>query len=317
MTYDGYQELKLFVEEQKRPKFNVFASTNKSNLVRWSMKLSANSHHALHGIWVERYRQVLRNVKATDKGAQLHKGNVSVWNEIMNNVMRRRKLLETFKEQAIEVLTIASTSAATEAIQLLNADNNNNVDSNANDGDDNADDNHNNADNDDDSNVNDGDSDTNDGDDNNANDDDLGAESDLDQGSEHVLYPYAVKKKVNGKLEPIDKQNIQAHLTQGNTMLGLMNNHVIRLICKDKVTVTEEETIKLLLSSVINLLDRSIYQTMANIFSSQQLKLLGTHSLFDSDKVYGLDLPSVALLDEIIDNCKDLDAFLHRIMTER
>ncbi|KAI8328996.1 hypothetical protein BC941DRAFT_457516 [Chlamydoabsidia padenii] len=84
----------------------------------------------------------------------------------MNKVIRWRKLLETFKEQAIEVLTVASTSAATEAVQLFNANNGN-------------------------SNTNGDNNDTN-YDNTNADDGDLGTESDLDQAREALKRGIAI-----------------------------------------------------------------------------------------------------------------------------
>lgn len=57
---------------------------------------------------------------------------------------------------------------------------------------------------------------------------------------------------------------------------------------------------RLLLSNVVNLMDNSMHLALKDIFSPRQLEFLNEHDTFETN--YGLDLPSLALLDNIVDN---------------
>lgn len=47
-------------------------------------------------------------------------------------------------------------------------------------------------------------------------------------------------------------------------------------------------------------MDNSMHLALKDIFSPRQLEFLNEHDTFETN--YGLDLPSLALLDNIVDN---------------
>lgn len=57
---------------------------------------------------------------------------------------------------------------------------------------------------------------------------------------------------------------------------------------------------RLLPSNVVNLLDKSTYDSMSRLFSSRQLQLLTKHDAFDFETNHVLDLPTENLLNNII-----------------
>lgn len=71
---------------------------------------------------------------------------------------------------------------------------------------------------------------------------------------------------------------------------------------------------KLLLSSVINFVDNLIYVEMRLMLSTRQLNDLERNTTFD-DITFGLDLPTLQLLDKTVDKCHDLNTLLIKITT--
>lgn len=57
-----FMELQTFVRENERPTFLRFVKQNKENMVYWSVPLSSTTATALHGIWYERFKQVVNSL---------------------------------------------------------------------------------------------------------------------------------------------------------------------------------------------------------------------------------------------------------------
>ncbi|CAO3681609.1 unnamed protein product [Rhizopus stolonifer] len=128
-----------------------------------------------------------------------------------------------------------------------------------------------------------------------------------------LLYPFGAKK-ILGKLTSDDLQKIKSFEIKESSIVARMKKHVITLLLKNTLTPTETETTKLLLSSVINLVDNLIYVEMRHMLSTRQLNDLERTTIFD-DINFGLDLPTLQLLDKTVDKCHDLNTLLIRITT--
>lgn len=57
MTYAGYEELKNYLNGNRKPSFIKFVNDNIDMLPMWSSEENANTGPALFGIWYERYKQ--------------------------------------------------------------------------------------------------------------------------------------------------------------------------------------------------------------------------------------------------------------------
>ncbi|CAO3625913.1 unnamed protein product [Mucor hiemalis] len=91
-----------------------------------------------------------------------------------------------------------------------------------------------------------------------------------------------------------------------------MKKQVIKLLLKNSLTTAESETLKLLLSSVVNFLDSIIYTEMRQMLPAQQLKVLERNTVFD-DISFGVGIDILRLLDETVNSCYDLNTLLIRI----
>jgi hypothetical protein len=128
-----------------------------------------------------------------------------------------------------------------------------------------------------------------------------------------LLYPFGTKK-ILGKLTSDDVQKIKSFEIKESSIVARMKKHVITLLLKNSLTPTETETMKLLLSSVINFVDNLIYVEIRHMFLTRQLNDLERNTIFD-DITFVLDLHTLQLLDKTVDKCHDLNTLLIRITT--
>lgn len=120
-------------------------------------------------------------------------------------------------------------------------------------------------------------------------------------------------KKILGKLTRDDVQKIKFFEIKESSIVARIKKHVITLLLlKNSLIPTETETMKLLLSSVINFVDYLIYAQMRHILLTRQLNDLERNTIFDNI-TFGLDVPTLQLLHETVDKCHDLNTLLIRI----
>ncbi|KAI7898002.1 uncharacterized protein BX663DRAFT_556200 [Cokeromyces recurvatus] len=82
-----------------------------------------------------------------------------------------------------------------------------------------------------------------------------------------LLYPFGAKK-ILGKLSSDDVQKIKCFGIKESSIVALMKKHMITLLLRNSLTPTETETMKLLLSSVINFVENLIYVEMRHMLST-------------------------------------------------
>ncbi|KAF7726722.1 hypothetical protein EC973_008496 [Apophysomyces ossiformis] len=238
---------------------------------------------------------MLIEVKGHDRSAKKVKYDDLFWNAIMADTNRRRKLAGVYNERALELLTTAAEPAmqeAQQAIQLYSARGTTNSHSPAAAA---TNDNHLAA---------------------TATTDDHHAAAAAHEATGNGLFSFA-ERKFKGEMVAEENARLSTYMTQGRTIREKMINHAIHLLSKSRHTMLEKELIKLLLSGVINFLDHSTYEAMKSIFTTRQLDLLAKPDNFNRGK-YGLDLPSIAMLNDIVDNSgKDLDSLLQRTQHEK
>ncbi|KAG1451944.1 hypothetical protein G6F56_007952 [Rhizopus delemar] len=215
--------------------------------------------------------------------------NYLIWNSILDKSRRRKRL--SYHEAALDMLIEAQHSATEEGRRLLNpgtmafhssdfgeisADENAQVVDEANKG--------------------------------NSSSENRETDVPLD-----LLYPFGAKKILE-KLTRDDVEKIKSFEIKETGIMARMKKHVTTLLLKSSLTPTETETMKLLLSSVINLVDNLIYTEMRHMLLTRQLSELEQNTIFD-DITFGLDVPTLQLLDETVDKCHDLNTLLIRITT--
>lgn len=54
-------ELKHFVQTHRCPRFPSFIREHQNDIALWSVGLAANSAARLHGIWLNRYKELLED----------------------------------------------------------------------------------------------------------------------------------------------------------------------------------------------------------------------------------------------------------------
>jgi hypothetical protein len=113
-----------------------------------------------------------------------------------------------------------------------------------------------------------------------------------------LLYPLAAKK-ILGKLTEDDKNDLLKYNLKQEDIDSQILKHIIHLLLKNTITTIEEETMKLLLSGVINLVDSSIFTVIKSILSPNYFNDLEEDSALD-DISYGLDISTLQLLNKTI-----------------
>ncbi|KAI8147263.1 hypothetical protein BJV82DRAFT_381489 [Fennellomyces sp. T-0311] len=293
--YSGYEELKAFVQNHKQPIFKNFIKENQGNLAIWSVNLGAYSARILNGIWVERYKQVLMEVRGTAVCAKNTKFKELLWNDIMASVSRRRKLAKTYIDEGINTLTEVAPLASREAKRAIEQWSR---PSSSNNG--------------------------------------AGPPTTTHMNNSSPIAPTTATasssrpypepqretneflfsvaaKKLRNEVDPLETAQLQTYVTEGHTIRDKMTNHAIHLLSKKNLTLLETELVKLLLCSVVNLLDPLAHEAMKAIFTDKQLENLMKNDTFDQEK-YGIDLMALAKLNEIVENCKSLESLLKTVL---
>lgn len=298
MTYSGYEELKSYLNGNKKPSFIKFVNDNIDMLPLWSVEDNANTGPALFGIWYERYKQTYGEFNETSKNLKKPEYNYLIWNSIIDKSRRRKRLRSGYHEDALDMLLEARRSATEEGRHLLNpgtvafhstdsgeiaADKNAQVVDKADKGD------------------------------SSSKATQTSAENHETDISLDLLYPFGAKK-ILGKLTRDDVQKIKSFEIKESSIVARMKKHVITLLLKNSLTPTETETMKLLMSSVINFVDSLIYTEMRQMLLTRQLNDLERNTIFD-DITFGMDVPTLQLLDKTVDKCHDLNTLLIRITT--
>ncbi|ORX48497.1 hypothetical protein DM01DRAFT_1326214 [Hesseltinella vesiculosa] len=125
--YDGFEELKLFLEQNKKPRFKLFCEEYAENITTWSTDLFASEGSILYGIWLERYKELYTIVKNKDLVEKVSHDS-SFWKDILDDVKRRKIVTRNLKEKAIDLLGSAATPAAKEISDILLASNHSDID---------------------------------------------------------------------------------------------------------------------------------------------------------------------------------------------
>lgn len=298
MTYPGYEELKNYLHDNNKPSFIKFVNNNIDMFPMWFIEDNAHAGPALFGIWYERYKQTYGECNQTSKKLKKPQYNYLIWNSIIDKSRRRKRLKSNYHEGALDLLIEAQRSATEEGRHLLNpgtvafhstdsgkiaADENAQVVDEADKGD------------------------------SSSEATQISTENHETDVSLDLLYPFGTKK-ILGKLTSDNVQKIKSFEIKESSIVARMKKHVITLLLKNSLTLTETETMKLLLSSVINFVDNLIYVEIRHMFSTRQLNDLERNTIFD-DITFGLDLPTLQLLDKTVDKCHDLNTLLIRITT--
>ncbi|KAG2219772.1 hypothetical protein INT45_008603 [Circinella minor] len=106
-------------------------------------------------------------------------------------------------------------------------------------------------------------------------------------------------KRLSNKFEVNDMDPLMNLMKNDDDILSRANNHIIKLISQKHLIEVEEETMKLLLSSAINLLvDDTVAACMVNVFSPGQLKYM----VGEKQSWVGMDVMTRAEIDYILDN---------------
>ncbi|KAI9488562.1 hypothetical protein BDB00DRAFT_942242 [Zychaea mexicana] len=304
MTFEGYEEIARYIQQERKPSFKKFVEGNVVSLANWSLKLPTASSSTIHGFWFEKYCKV----------------SMDVFKDLKN-------MLDKCGEAALNIIGDVSGSVASQVSKsivsadgsspLCSPDDSTNDHNAPGDTSDASIHHHNTNYNPDAPDNTSGSSihhhDTNhspDAPDNTSyastHDYDTNHNSDApgntsDNSIEYLdLHCYGVKK-LRGTFDEQDKCNVESKLTNGSSSNEKITNHIIKLLCQSNLTPTDQETIKLLLSNIINTLDENIYATMENILTSKQLDILCNDDT-KSEQLFRLDFVNLALLDKIIDN---------------
>ncbi|KAI8147392.1 hypothetical protein BJV82DRAFT_345609 [Fennellomyces sp. T-0311] len=206
--YSGYEELKAFVQKHKQPIFKNFVKENQRNLVLWSVNLSEYSARMPNGIWVERYKQVLMEVRGNAVCAKNIKFKELLWNDIMASVSRRRKLARTYIDEGVNALTQSSSSNSGAVPPTTTHTNNSSpiapttatTSSNHS-----------------------------------------YAEPQIE--TNEFLFSVAAKKLRN-EVDSLETAQLQTYVTEGDTIRDKMTNHAIHLLSKKNLTLLETELVK-------------------------------------------------------------------------
>ncbi|KAG1447803.1 hypothetical protein G6F55_010941 [Rhizopus delemar] len=119
------EDLKKYIRH-KNSRFSNFVLKHKELIPGWSMDINATSMNGLHSAWSNRYADAYKEVKETKKGPPKSKRfNTVIWSEIYSSFMRRKKTINVYYEEAINILTTAATPAAAHVCQLINPTNSN------------------------------------------------------------------------------------------------------------------------------------------------------------------------------------------------
>lgn len=284
MTYPGYEELKNYLHDNNKPSFIKFVNNNIDMFPMWFIEDNAHAGPALFGIWYERYKQTYGECNQTSKKLKKPQYNYLIWNSIIDKSRRRKRLKSNYHEGALDLLIEAQRSATEEGRHLLNpgtvafhstdsgkiaADENAQVVDEADKGD------------------------------SSSEATQISTENHEADVSLDLLYPFGTKK-ILGKLTSDNVQKIKSFEIKESSIVARMKKHVITLLLKNSLTLTETETMKLLLSSVINFVDNLIYVEIRHMFSTRQLNDLERNTIFD-DITFVLDLPhSSCLIKQLI-----------------
>ncbi|KAG0171663.1 hypothetical protein DFQ30_000622 [Apophysomyces sp. BC1015] len=69
--------------------------------------------------------------------------------------------------------------------------------------------------------------------------------------------------------------------------------------------------------TTISTVDSSMYTPTKNLFTAIQFDFLCQLDTHESEELYGLDFPSLAMLDDVIDNCSNVATLLRRVSIEK
>ncbi|KAF7722234.1 hypothetical protein EC973_003515 [Apophysomyces ossiformis] len=258
----------------EKARLKKFVGENQGNLVKWSLDIAANNAAALHGVWFERYKKALKFSKPKYAKPKKPTYNNIIWNQVMSRVMTQRRL--RYLEGSLTLLGDISTMATGTARELL-----------ARDAERTTSDFHGRSDDEDEESEND--------DEHISDDDDDEEESDYE---DNVVLATLAMRKLSNQFEPSDMDKLKSLVKNGDDVVSRANDHVVKLLSQEHLTEIDEETIKLLLSNAINLLDHTLYASMANVFSQGQLKdLVGKKQSW-----IGMDLVTRAEINQILDN---------------
>ncbi|ORY97145.1 hypothetical protein BCR42DRAFT_497394 [Absidia repens] len=247
-------EIARYIQQERKPSFKKFVEGNVVNLANWSLKLPTASSSTIHGLWFEKYCKVSMDV-LKPRPRKPNTYNVMIWSEILSRVNRRKNMLDKCGEAALDIIGDVSGSVASQVSKsIMYSDGSSSLCSP-----------------DDSTNDYNAPGDTSSASilhhDTNHNSDAHGNTS--DNSAEYRDLHYYGVKKLRGTFDEQDKCNVESKLTNGSSSNEKTTNHIIKLLCQPNLAPTDQETIKLLLSKIINTLDENIYATMENIFTSE------------------------------------------------
>ncbi|KAI9471400.1 hypothetical protein BDB00DRAFT_240219 [Zychaea mexicana] len=113
-------ELKDFLQTHRCPRFPSFIREHQNDFALWSVGLAANSAARLHGIWLNRYKELLEDDNRDIQSKKVAYDRLR-WDTIIVEVNRRRNLAHTFKEQALDLLVVSAEPAAAEGQRVIHA----------------------------------------------------------------------------------------------------------------------------------------------------------------------------------------------------
>ncbi|CDH60923.1 hypothetical protein RO3G_01221 [Lichtheimia corymbifera JMRC:FSU:9682] len=291
MTYPGFEELKDYITKTQRPNFKSFVGTRIPEVSEWSMDTAITKPEDLHGTWWRRYKQVYMSVHNKDdaRSLQAPKYNQFTWNVIMDTMDKMRKLRDTYETGTITLYTAAATPAKERAMPTItttassSSSSSNPAISNTS-------------------------SPTI------SNTSSIHTTSTIDMSTsmddsmtsgttgsislktpkttEQMLYNFGIKKFC-GSLKKDDKENIAA-LKQDGTSIKYV----------EAIAIQRGEYY-----------GSAIYTTMRQILSPKQIDYLDQHDIIET--YCGLELPTIEILKDIIENCEHVDAILARVYKEK
>ncbi|OBZ78515.1 hypothetical protein A0J61_11857, partial [Choanephora cucurbitarum] len=117
-VYSGKEVLHTYIKNTKTPAFSSFVNKYEEQIVEWSLNLQASNSRELHLIWVSRFNDSVRELRA-DVSLKKVKFLASKWDKFYEELLELRDMKQRSRIEGQKLVNKSLTNASLRSLRLL------------------------------------------------------------------------------------------------------------------------------------------------------------------------------------------------------